>query len=95
MMWSCNAFCSLLEIFNALAEPCFAVVGYMIFWSKSMSLTFRLHSSIGLKTVSLLSVSLVAKVLPELAMSISSLSLVGILIALASGLYNGISHLIL
>lgn len=83
-----------MEIFNVLAKPCLAVVGWINLCSKSMSLTFRLCSSIGLKPVSLLIVSLIDSVLPALAISISILSFVGIFIVFAYGLYNGISHCI-
>ena len=44
-----------------------------------MSLTFRLHSSIGLIPVSMLILSFSAIVLPACAISISSFSFVGIL----------------
>ena len=57
-----------------------------------MSLTFRLCSSIGLNPVSLLIVSLIDSILPELAISISNFSVVGIFIVFASVLYSGISH---
>jgi len=67
----------------------------MILWSKSMSLTFRFKSSTGLSPVSLAIESLIAKVDPEFAISISSFSLVGILMDFPSVLYNGMSHWIL
>ena len=86
MMWSCIAVCRLLDIFKVLDAPYFAVVGYMVFWSGSLSLTLRLHSSMGLKPVSLLILSLIDNILPAEAMSFSSFSLVGILIELASTL---------
>jgi len=50
-----------------------------------MSFTLSLHSSTGLSPVSLLIVSLVDRVFPELAINISIFSLVGIFIVLGSG----------
>ena len=55
-----------------------------------MSLTFKSCTSTGLSPVSLLSVSLVARVLPELAISILSFSSVGILIGLLALSYFGL-----
>lgn len=59
LMWFCSIVVKLLFIFSVLGAPFLAVVGYIVLWFRSMSLTFRLHSSIGLSPVSLLIVSLV------------------------------------
>ena len=58
----------------------------MCLWSRSMSLTFRLHSSVGLSPVSLLIVSLSDSVLPALAISLSMFSVVGVLRVFACAL---------
>jgi hypothetical protein len=50
--------------------------------SRSTSLVSKLHSSVGLKPVSLLSVNFIDNILPALAHSISICSFVGIRIAL-------------
>ena len=84
LIWFCNIICRLLLIFSVLGEPFFAVVGYMVLCSRSISLTFRLHSSNGLKPVSLLIVSLVDSVVRALAISMFTFSVVGILLIFAS-----------
>ena len=86
---------SLVDIFSVRAFPCLAVVGYNRFCSRSMSLTLRFVSSVGLIPVSRLICSFVAIFLPELAIIISSFSFVGIFIVCCSGLYFGICHKIL
>jgi len=94
MMWSCSCLCRLWLIFKVLGFPFFAVVGVMSLWSRSMSFTLRLHSSIGLNPHSLLIVSFVARVFPDAEIIISSFSFVGILMFFGSGLYFGICHFI-
>jgi len=83
-MWFFIIVCRLLLIFSILGEPFLAVVGYIVFRSMSMSLTFRLHSSIGLSPVSLLIVSFVDMVLRALAISMFMFSVVGIRLIFAS-----------
>jgi len=84
LMWFSSVVRRLLDIFSVLAEPFLAVVGWISLWSRSMSLTFRLCSSIGLSPVSLLIVSLSDSVGLALAISISIFSFVGILRVFAS-----------
>jgi len=72
-----------------------AVVGYINRWLVSMSLTFRLCSSIGLSPVSLLILSFIDSILPVPAINVSIFCVVGIFIAFASFLYGGICHSIL
>ena len=95
LMWFCIVACRLLLIFNLLGAPCLAVVGYMVLCSKSTSLTFRLHSSIGLNPVSLLSVSFIEFIFPALEHSISICAFDGILIVFGFCLYSGFCHCIL
>ena len=95
MMWSCSCLCRLCGIGKVLGLPFFAVVGVMSLWSRSMSFTFRLHSSMGLNPVSLLIVSFVARVFPDAEIIICNFSEVGILMCFGSGLYFGICHFIL
>jgi len=59
-----------------------------------MSLTFRLHSSVGLSPVSLLTLSLSDSLVLALAISMSICFVVGILRFLAFVLYFGICHCI-
>ena len=64
----------------------------MVPCSRAMSLTFRFISSTGRKPVSLLIRSLVARVLPEFAMSWSSFGCDGIFMVLVSEVYLGGFH---
>jgi len=94
-MWFSICLRKFSEIFKVLGFPFFAVVGVTSLCSRSMSLTFRLHTSIGRIPVSLLSFSFVASILPDEAIICSNFSEVGILMCLAVALYFGISHFIL
>ncbi|MBA7494981.1 hypothetical protein ES702_05560 [subsurface metagenome] len=94
-MWFCSIVVKLLLIFSVLGAPFLAVVGYMVLWFKSMSLTFRLHSSMGLNPVSLLVVSLVDVGLWALAISMFRFSVVGTRLSFISCLYFGFSKSIL
>ena len=82
LMWFSIVACRLLLIFSFRGAPYLAVVGYMVLCSMSISLTFRVHNSMGLKPVSLLVVSFIDNTFPALAVSISICAFVGILIAL-------------
>ena len=84
LMWFCIVACRLLLIFSFLGAPLLAVVGYMVLCSKSTSLTFKLHNSIGRSPVSLLSVSFIEFIFPALAIRLSTCSFVGILIVFGS-----------
>ena len=74
--------------------PFLAVFEWISFCSRSMSLTCSWHSSMGLNPHSLLMDSFMDITFPALAIIISSFSLVGILMVLASGLYSGMFHCI-
>jgi len=95
LMWFSSVAFRLLLTFNRLGAPCFAVVGYMVLCSRSMSLAFRLLSSIGLKPVSLLIVSFIDSIGLALAINDSICAFVGILIIFACCVYFGICHSIL
>ena len=82
---SCILWLRLFVIFRVLGAPCLAVIGLIAPCSVSMSLTFSLHSSTGLKPVSRLIVSLSASGWLAFAISICSFSFVGSLMFLASG----------
>lgn len=77
-MWVLKISFRLLLIFNFLGAPCFAVVGYTVFCSRSMSLTFRLQTSMGRSPVSLLNVSFTVIIFPELAINMFMFVVVGI-----------------
>ena len=83
-MWVLKISFRLLLIFSFLDAPCFAVVGYTVFCSRSMSLTFRLQTSIGRSPVSLLNVSFTVIILPELAISMLMCVVDGIRIVFGS-----------
>ena len=95
LMWFCSAMFRFLVIFSVLGAPFFAVVGYMVLWSVSMSLTFRFISSIGRSPVSLLSLSFIDSFVLALAINISIFCVVGILLLCAFCLYFGMFHCIL
>ena len=94
-MYFCKVVFRLLLILSFLGAPFFAVVGYMVLCSRSMSLTFRLHSSTGLSPVSIDICSFMLSMFLALLIIFSSFAFVGILICFASALYFGISHSIL
>jgi len=90
IMCSVSNVVRVLDILRVRGFPFFAVVGYINRWVKSMSFTFRLHSSTGLSPVSRLSCSFADMVLPALAIIICSFSCVGIFIILACFGYDGV-----
>lgn len=71
-------------ILSVRGEPCLAMVGYTSRWVRSMSLTLRRISSMGLSPVSRLSCSLMLMLVPALAISIRSFSCVGSRIGLVT-----------
>ena len=92
LMYSRSSSWRVSEILRLRAAPCFAVVGFISLWSRSRSFTFRLHSSIGLSPHSRLIISFSRIFLPAWAISIWSVSCVGILTLWLSFLYFGFCH---
>ncbi len=91
-MRSCILVVRLADIDTTLGFPFLAVVGFTVLWSRSMSLTLSLHSSTGLKPVSMLICSLMLSLFGACAISIISFSLVGSVMRLASWRYFGRFH---
>lgn len=94
MTSSCSFVFRLYDIGRLLAHPFFAVIGFALLCSKSMSFTLSRVSSTGLMPVSMLIWSLMDRLFLALAIIIRSLSLDGKLMFLASGLYLGMFHVI-
>lgn len=77
VMCACSVVASVWLILSTRGFPCLAVVGYASFCWRSMSFTFRVHTSTGRIPVSRLSCSLGCRRLDAFDIKTSSFSCVG------------------